>query len=500
MDDANDPDKTPEWKQPTGEVRLTASVPWVAVDQAVDESDPENPVTRPMTVALHVFIGTFDSQGHLIHNGSRGIEIPASDSPFTRPQNFTWTASYVGMEINGVPFNRTSHSFVAPANGVIDLTTVAPVPQSQGVSLITGPKGDSAFKTWLLLGNVGTEEDFIESLRGPKGDNGEGDGGVSADLIDENGVEWIFKRVVDGYPIFERANPLPTRVLSGVLVDGATGEPIVGVGMQLRNSSGAWMAAVDTYTDDIGQFDFTVESGSYAIFARASDLGLGYPDLYFDGEQDFEYATMVGLSEDAFVTFTLSKPSGLRGRITDTDGSAVPYVSVTALRADGNFGDFGQTDSDGVFNIVLQPGEYTVSVTEGGAYGGGTTTAVVVSGAVTVNVDLVLPKAAVGSVVGTVKTAAGAGTVSVVTALRFNGSSWMQVKSSTIDFSAPAGNFSITGLAVGTYRLSTTNAANQFTPFFWNGVSSTPGPDGLNAAVDIVVTEATATTVKIVRD
>lgn len=37
-----------------------------------------------------------------------------------------------------------------------------------------GPKGDSAYQVWLNAGNTGTEADFVESLRGPRGIPGGG--------------------------------------------------------------------------------------------------------------------------------------------------------------------------------------------------------------------------------------------------------------------------------------------------------------------------------------
>jgi hypothetical protein len=36
--------------------------------------------------------------------------------------------------------------------------------------LSVGVQGESAYSTWLRLGNTGTEEDFIKSLKGEKGD------------------------------------------------------------------------------------------------------------------------------------------------------------------------------------------------------------------------------------------------------------------------------------------------------------------------------------------
>lgn len=40
---------------------------------------------------------------------------------------------------------------------------------TSGAMGMTGAQGDSAYRIWLLLGNTGTEQDFIDSLRGPTG-------------------------------------------------------------------------------------------------------------------------------------------------------------------------------------------------------------------------------------------------------------------------------------------------------------------------------------------
>ena len=39
-------------------------------------------------------------------------------------------------------------------------------------SAVDGIDGDSAYQIWLNLGNVGTEQDFIDSLQGQNGQNG----------------------------------------------------------------------------------------------------------------------------------------------------------------------------------------------------------------------------------------------------------------------------------------------------------------------------------------
>lgn len=65
------------------------------------------------------------------------------------------------------------------------------VPGTQGIQGVQGPQGengtdgtdgDSAYQIWLDLGNEGTEQDFIDSLTGPQGDQGpQGDVGLTGD-------------------------------------------------------------------------------------------------------------------------------------------------------------------------------------------------------------------------------------------------------------------------------------------------------------------------------
>lgn len=57
-------------------------------------------------------------------------------------------------------------------NGQVDIP--APIDGKDGVD---GDDGKSAYQIWLELGNTGTPQDFINSLKGPKGDPGTGTGG-----------------------------------------------------------------------------------------------------------------------------------------------------------------------------------------------------------------------------------------------------------------------------------------------------------------------------------
>lgn len=67
--------------------------------------------------------------------------------------------------------NGTEQEFLDYLKGIDGVDGKDGVPGRDGAD---GPKGDSAYQTWLSLGNVGSEEDFINSMRGNKGDSGKG--------------------------------------------------------------------------------------------------------------------------------------------------------------------------------------------------------------------------------------------------------------------------------------------------------------------------------------
>ena len=63
-----------------------------------------------------------------------------------------------------------------------------------------GPAGKSAYQIWLDLGNHGTEQDFIDSLKGPKGDNGKD---AEAPAIKRHGpTGWTLDRTTQPWTIW----------------------------------------------------------------------------------------------------------------------------------------------------------------------------------------------------------------------------------------------------------------------------------------------------------
>jgi len=78
-------------------------------------------------------------------------------------------ATLIITEAIGNPIPQQSEDFVAVST---DNIPYIPVPGEPGVEGDPGPQGESAYESWLALGNVGTEQDFLDSLVGPMGPSG----------------------------------------------------------------------------------------------------------------------------------------------------------------------------------------------------------------------------------------------------------------------------------------------------------------------------------------
>ena len=106
-------------------------------------------------------------------------------------ENVSWSASAKSLKVD-VDKTGTCSSFEELSNQ--PLTSVPFALYSPG-SDTPGPQGDpgeegmSAYEVWLDLGNTGTEQDFINSLKGPDGDPGDpgADGDSAYDVWIEAG-------------------------------------------------------------------------------------------------------------------------------------------------------------------------------------------------------------------------------------------------------------------------------------------------------------------------
>ena len=90
-----------------------------------------------------------------------------------------WTEDSKGLKVE-IDYSGDCSSFVALSSQ--ELTSV-PFALYSPASNIPGPPGeagDSAYQVWIDEGNTGTEQEFLDSLKGTDGDPGEGTEGKSA--------------------------------------------------------------------------------------------------------------------------------------------------------------------------------------------------------------------------------------------------------------------------------------------------------------------------------
>lgn len=142
---------------------------------------------------------------HVVVQGGAGGQGPKGD-PGKSAYDIAMENGFVGTE------QEWLDSLEGPAGPKGDQGDVGPAGQDgqdgqqgpKGDPGDTGPKGDqgdvgeSAYEAWLALGNTGSEQDFIDSLKGEKGDAGDNgaDGKSAYEVALDNGFvgtegEWL---------------------------------------------------------------------------------------------------------------------------------------------------------------------------------------------------------------------------------------------------------------------------------------------------------------------
>ena len=127
----------------------TCRIDWRALSAVIDSDDPDRDpdavplahlsvrftagrtrivtTSPPETVFLHPIEWVTDADGYLVSpDGQRGLYLVASDID---PENvWTWTVRISSTPTSPHQITAVSYSFVAPSGGIIDLSTVIPVP------------------------------------------------------------------------------------------------------------------------------------------------------------------------------------------------------------------------------------------------------------------------------------------------------------------------------------------------------------------------------------
>ena len=90
-----------------------------------------------------------------------------------------WTEDSKGLKVE-IDYSGDCSSFVALSSQELTSVHFALYSPASNIPGPPGEAGDSAYQVWIDEGNTGTEQEFLDSLKGTDGDPGEGSEGKSA--------------------------------------------------------------------------------------------------------------------------------------------------------------------------------------------------------------------------------------------------------------------------------------------------------------------------------
>lgn len=132
--DAEDLDVYPDGVPCKGSVLLTPSASYVKNVTA----SPAPVTILPATIECFL-----DSEGYILGSDStRGVRLVATDDTDNNPVDWTWRVDFRLTDQSDTPTRGIpTFYFELPAGQTVDLTTVSPVPDANGVYYLTGPQG-----------------------------------------------------------------------------------------------------------------------------------------------------------------------------------------------------------------------------------------------------------------------------------------------------------------------------------------------------------------------
>jgi len=286
--------------------------------------------------------------------------------------------------------------------------------------------------------------------------------------------------------------------ITGTVTDKVTGTPLWDINVSVYNAvTGAW--AGSGYTDNSGGFRISgLVSGGYKIrFSSYSNTG--YVAQWYGNKNQQSTATVVNVIASETVTginAALETGAIITGTVTDkVSGAPIQGILVNAVSSDsGMFAGYGYTDSSGAYRVTgLASGNYKLQFSGNGYVsqwfddkaGQALATAVSVTAPNTVaDINVLLTRG--GSISGTISDRiSGVGIVSVsLSVIDRSSGEWLGGGTSDSN-----GNYTITGLASGSYSLRIYPAYGSGYLEKWYG-----GQDGYLCADSVTVTAPNATT------
>jgi 5-hydroxyisourate hydrolase-like protein (transthyretin family) len=272
--------------------------------------------------------------------------------------------------------------------------------------------------------------------------------------------------------------------ISGQVARDSDGTGLSGVTVSIYNTE--WSQIKSGMTDAAGNYSISgLAAGRYYVGTANS---LGYVDEYFYGETSRSWAIPLNVSSGATTSdiyFSLSLGGTISGRVTrDSDGTGISGILINIYNASWSSVKSGTTDSAGNYSISgLAAGTYYVGTYNSPGYvdeyynnvttQSSATAVIVVSGAATANINFGLGGG--GTIAGRVtRDSDGTGISGVAVGIYNTG--WSQIKSGTTD---SAGNYSISGLAAGSYHVRT-NTSTTYINEYYNNVTSPSSAAAVN--------------------
>lgn len=133
-DSTDDTDVLPDAVPVSGTVTFTPSAAALLVPSATP--DPATVLPVPVTCTL-------DDQGYLSRNGVRGVWLMATNDVSVNPTGYTYTVSFTGLNAAGQSVKYSDFSISVLSATTQDLSVLAPVTASNGVTITRGEKGDA---------------------------------------------------------------------------------------------------------------------------------------------------------------------------------------------------------------------------------------------------------------------------------------------------------------------------------------------------------------------
>lgn len=362
---------------------------------------------NPVTILPAVVEATLDSEGYLCGYGTvRGIKLVATDDTDMQPTGWTWNVEFRLTSQDDVPVPVQSFSIALPSSTTVDLTTVSPMPDSNGTYYLTGPTGPTGatgatgatgtaatitlgtvttgaagsnvaitnsgttgaavFNFTIPRGNTGAQgEQGIQGETGPIGATGatgitwQGEWNNTTDYVDNDAVFW------EGASWFASGNPTvgeePTESATHwypLAIQGATGAtgaqgPQGEQGIQGETGPQPWtfIGAYDNGADYALGDAVTYQGGFY--YRTGNPLNPGYPptpgsiNASWTPVADRGATGATGATGDAATISVGTVTTGAPGSsvvVTNTGTSGAAVFDFTIPKGDtGDLGDLSAT-------------------------------------------------------------------------------------------------------------------------------------------------------------